>query len=95
MLVHQLDLSVKGVKTHITNAQTATGIKDKVQELFMDRVIAWRQHLKSQPIHPSETTIQANITEWITPFHDEIINPYLRMPGWFILITHYSTKNAS
>ena len=80
-LKNQIALSIKGVKQCIKDTQSATGVKDKITEVFVERVIAKRQQLKKQGSRITEEAVQLQLNEWLDPFNDDMINPFLSTPG--------------
>ncbi|KLO09372.1 hypothetical protein SCHPADRAFT_893177 [Schizopora paradoxa] len=82
LLKTQLQLSIKGVKKPIGELQTATGVKDKVCEVFIEQFIKASKEMRTRIPRPSEARIEAELKSTLKSNEENILNPLLSMPGF-------------
>ncbi|KAJ7221325.1 hypothetical protein GGX14DRAFT_353565 [Mycena pura] len=80
-LLEQLDLAMYGVKAPIEKLQTATGVKDKVAQYWIDILLDRARSLKAEsPGKPAEV-IADELRMWLAEQPGHKVNPLLDIDG--------------
>lgn len=80
-LREQLRLSTFGVAKVVTSRQSATGIKDKIVQVFIEETIAQARLLKQQQPNRSKDDISDELWKALAARLDAILNPLLMLRG--------------
>ncbi|KAJ7073776.1 hypothetical protein C8F01DRAFT_1271598 [Mycena amicta] len=80
-LAQQLELALQGVKAPIDKLQTATGVKDKVAQYWIDILLEKARRMKAE--HPSRNAddIATELRAWLAEQPGDKINPLLDFSG--------------
>ena len=77
-LTKQLLTATKGVKKMVADSQTSSGIKDKITQVFIEKIFN-----RSNSEHDSDpATVQTNLEQWVKDNKHGIINSSLTFPGF-------------
>ncbi|KAF7367987.1 hypothetical protein MSAN_00864400 [Mycena sanguinolenta] len=81
-LEKQVHLACSGVAKHVTDSQTATGVKDIYTQFWIDQLISrFRNARKEQP-NRSKQEIQEELIQWAIDNREKIYSPFLTMKGF-------------
>lgn len=80
-LVDQLDLACYGVEKPINEMQTATGIKDKIAQHWIDVLLQKSRQLKSDNPGRSIDSIADELRQWLKVEPGDKMNPLLDIDG--------------
>ncbi|KAJ7050132.1 hypothetical protein C8F01DRAFT_1068165 [Mycena amicta] len=81
ILLQQLELALLGVKAPIDKLQTATGIKDKVAQYWIDIILEKARKMKAE--HPTRKAdnIATELRSWLAEQPGDKVNPLLDFSG--------------
>ncbi|KAJ7198300.1 hypothetical protein GGX14DRAFT_374386 [Mycena pura] len=80
-LLEQLDLAMYGVKAPIEKLQTATGVKDKVAQYWIDILIDRARNLKAESPGKTDEVIANELRVWLEEQPGDKVNPLLDIEG--------------
>ncbi|KAJ3782266.1 hypothetical protein GGU10DRAFT_275927 [Lentinula aff. detonsa] len=78
-LSKQLEVAKSGVQARVSELQTESGIKDKITEVWIEKLIIQARAYKAQKLPEAE--ISARLTDWIEKEPGEKMNPLLDITG--------------
>ena len=70
--------ATKGVKKNVADKQTLSGIKDKITQVFIEKIF----DMCNSNREGDQVNAQANLESWVMNNKDNIINPSLTLPGF-------------
>ncbi|KAF9541558.1 hypothetical protein CPC08DRAFT_803425 [Agrocybe pediades] len=80
-LEKQLLAACTGVQSKVTEIQTATGVKDKITEYWIEKLIARAREEKSKNPGKSVQTITDELQQWLNDQPGDKYNPLLSIEG--------------
>ncbi|KAJ7193158.1 hypothetical protein GGX14DRAFT_537656 [Mycena pura] len=80
-LLEQLDLAMYGVKAPIERLQTATGVKDKVAQYWIDILLKRANEMKSEQPGKSNEEVADAMRAWFAEQPGDKVNPLLDISG--------------
>jgi hypothetical protein len=81
ILESQLESAMRGVEKPITDLQTATGVKDKVAQYWIDILLTKSRQMKEAEPSRSKEDIATELREWLKTQPGDKINPLLSIDG--------------
>ena len=93
----QLATASTGVKAHVDQLQTASGVKDKVAQFWIEKLISKARYLQSENPIRSQDDISKEVLAWLDTQTDQLYNSLLDVPCMFValLLRILSDPNTS
>lgn len=96
-LGRQINYAMYGIEKPITDLQTATGVKDKIAQHWIEILLKKSREMKSQNPRRSAEEIAEELRIWLHEQPGDKVNPLLSISGEYFtrtqtLITHFSFK---
>lgn len=82
----QLTAASTGVKTRVDQLQTASGVKDKVAQYWIEKLISKARSLQSENPVRSQDDISKEVLAWLDSQTDQPYNPLLDVPCMFFAL---------
>ena len=70
-----------GVASKVEDMQTASGIKDKIAQHWIERLIAKARKIKSEHLGHSDEELVSEVNKWYKDQPGDKINPLLFLDG--------------
>ncbi|KAJ6615575.1 hypothetical protein B0H10DRAFT_2164804 [Mycena sp. CBHHK59/15] len=80
-LEDQIDLAMYGIEAPITRLQTATGVKDKVAQYWIDILLKKAREMKANNPGHSVESIKEELQGWLSEQPGDKVNPLLDISG--------------
>ncbi|KAJ6456513.1 hypothetical protein C8R45DRAFT_1056469 [Mycena sanguinolenta] len=80
-LEDQIDLAMYGVEAPISRLQTATGVKDKVAQYWIDILLKKSREIKANNPARTAESIKQELTLWLSQQPGDKVNPLLDIAG--------------
>lgn len=77
----QIILATFGIEKPILELQTATGVKDKIAQHWIDILVTHARQMKSNEPGRTSESISAELLSWFHAQPGDKINPLLLVPG--------------
>lgn len=91
-LDEQLRLASLGVATRVSEHQTSTGIKDKLAQHTIERLLKRAQELRKQFPNKTREDISNRLMMWVGARKGELLNPSISTPGIVMAFALQSTQ---
>ncbi|EIW77677.1 hypothetical protein CONPUDRAFT_39787, partial [Coniophora puteana RWD-64-598 SS2] len=79
-LVRQLSLAMFGVEKAVKELQTATGVKDKIAQHWIDILLKKSRQIQAESRIPAAEAAD-QLYDWIMTQKGDLMNPLLKLPG--------------
>lgn len=77
----QLDAAAEGVKKSVSDMQTTSGVKDKVAQYWIKRLLGMFSEKKKENPQRSSEDIAAELKAWLSEQPGDKMNPLLDIAG--------------
>jgi hypothetical protein len=79
----QVKLACSGVKQHVKDSQTETGVKDAYTQFWIDDLLSRFQEIKKNNPNRGNKDIETELIQWTVDNRDKIYSPFLTMKGQY------------